>query len=124
MVVVLDAEGICPRTAGGTARTIARDLIVAAFVGAERIRGAYGDGRRFVARRMNLTIDFLAQSITAVVTRSGNYDYARIYQPADSPADRIVLIGINRRRAEARVHDADVVGRAICEHPIERRQDA
>ena len=52
---------------------------------------------------MNPTIEFLAQTVPAVVTRGGNYNYARIYQPAHSPTDRVVLIRINRRRAETRV---------------------
>ncbi len=59
---------------------------------------------------MNVTVKLLAFTILSIVT-SSRYDHdATIDESTYSQAERIKLVRINSRHAEAEIHYADVVG--------------
>ena len=64
---------------------------------------------------------FSALIETIVANCGDDYD-AGVNQLADCATDRIVNVRIDGWSAETHVHDANVVGIAICEHPIKRGQ--
>ena len=69
-----------------------------------------------------MTVELVSFVVFAVVSGSREHHDAGIDQPAHGATDRIVTIRIDRRHTETHVHDADVVGDAICSNPIERAQ--
>ena len=71
---------------------------------------------------MNLAVDFLAGTVDAIVSDSRDDHDAGIDQLTDRAADRIVNIRIDRRRADAHVHDLNIVSIPIRDDPIEGRQ--
>src|ERR1043165_6358666 len=73
---------------------------------------------------MNLSINLLAATVHAVVAGlSEDYD-AGVDQAAHGATNWISLIRLDRRSAQAKIQNADVVSRAIRHHPIERAQNS
>src|SRR5882724_2519216 len=63
-------------------------------------------------------VEFLPETVLAVITRGGHYDYACVNQATHCPARGIISIRVNRQSAETHVDHTDVVDRAIGHHPI------
>ena len=72
---------------------------------------------------MNLSIDLLSLAVRAIIPSSRQDHHAGIDQPANRTANGIVLVRINRRRAQTHIYNANVVRRAIGHEPIERGQN-
>src|SRR5216684_2878974 len=115
---MLNASPVGPETASRTARAVSGDSVIAADIGAERVRGAHRDGRRFVAGAMNLSVNFLTRTVFAVVTGGGNNHDARVDQPANRATYRIIFEGVDCRRAQTHVNYANVVSRAVSHEPV------
>src|SRR6266850_6048141 len=124
VIVVLDSCGICPATARRTAGTEAGNAVIVTAVRAESIGRSYRDCGRLVSGTMNLAINFLASRVLAIVAGSGNNDDTSINQATDCPAYRIILVGINCRRAQTQVDHANVVRSVIGQQPIQGAQRA
>src|SRR5205823_6482045 len=71
VVVVPDAFGIRVRAARGAPRTIGRDAVIGMRVGSKGIGGTDRDYRRLVTGRVNLSIDFVAIRVFAIIAGSG-----------------------------------------------------
>src|SRR5256885_10850000 len=71
---------------------------------------------------MNLSIDLLSLSVLAIVSGRSHHDYSRINQTANRSANRVVLVRINCRRAQAHVDYANVVLVMVDHYPIQSRE--
>src|SRR5437763_17176202 len=71
---------------------------------------------------MNLSVDLLSLTVLAIVTGGSHDDYARINQTANGSANRVVLVRIDCRRAQAHVNYANVVLVVVKHYPIQRRE--
>ena len=120
VVVVLRAERVRPVAARRPARAVGGHSVVAARVGAEGVRRADGDDRGLDAGRMNAAVDLTPRGVLALVARGGHDDHPRIDELARGLAERVVAVRVNGRGAQGEVDDADVVGRAVRQHPVER----
>src|SRR2546423_9694846 len=95
--------------AGRPTRTVGGDAIVFAPIGAECIRRADSNNRRFVTGRMNAAVDLPAKRIFPVIAGRGDHYNSGIDQRAGRATNRIVLVRVNGGSAQAHVYDADVV---------------
>ena len=109
-----------PEAARGAARAVGGHAVVAPRVGAEGVRRAHGDGRRLVAGRVNLPVDFVSGGVLAVVAGRGDDDDAGVNELAHGVAHGVVSVVIYGRLAEAQVDDAYLVERAVSQHPVNR----
>src|SRR5437773_4241713 len=87
VIVMLHSMFISPVAPGRPARAIGSNCIIRTRVGPESVSRADGDGRRLVARRMNLTVNFLSTLCLSVVTSRGQANYSGIDQPAHGTAN-------------------------------------
>src|SRR5437763_2132099 len=71
---------------------------------------------------MNLSVDLSSLTVLAIVTGGSHDDYARINQTANRSSNRVVLVTINCRRAEAHVDYANVVLVMVNHSPIQSRE--
>ena len=76
----LEVIASCPETASRPARTVGRDAVIAAHVGAVAVYRAHSNCRGFVTRRMNKSIDFRAGSILSAVSGGDHDHYSCINQ--------------------------------------------
>src|SRR5260370_3916685 len=103
------APGISPATASRPTRAVGGDAIIAAHVGSEGVGGADRDYRRLISGCMDLSVDFLAVCILAIVARGRHDNDSRVDQSPSRPAYWIVLIRTNCRSTQAHVNDPDIV---------------
>src|SRR4051812_14926665 len=69
VIVMLLAISIRRVATSRPARTVRSNLIIRALISAESICSADGEGRRLVAGRVNLSVQFIALRILSVVAR-------------------------------------------------------
>ena len=121
---MFDADRIGPVTACRAARAISRDSVIASDVGAIGINSANGNGRGLISWRMNPTVHLRVACILTIVSSGSDNHNAQIDQRAHSPANRIILVRINRRHAKTHVDHADVVLTAVSHDGVESRQNS
>src|SRR6266576_4364053 len=97
VIVVPDVVRVRPVTPSWTSRTIGGYRIVTAGIGTETIGSAYRYRGRLGPRSMDLTIEFVAAAVLAIISRRGDHDDPRINQPPHSAAGRIIQVSVHRR---------------------------
>src|ERR1051326_4596160 len=120
IVIMLRPVRISPVTPGRPARAIRSDFVVCARIGPESVSRADSDRGRFVAWRMDLSVNFLSVVILPIVASRSQANYSSIDQAAHSATNGIIPVRVNSRRAQTHVDDTDIVSRAIIYHPTER----
>ena len=108
--VVVDAAAAHGLVAPGRpARAVSRDHVVVARLGVERVRGPDRDGRRLVAGAVDAPVKLLTVAVRAVVTGGGDDHDPGVHQLPHGQAERVDLVGVDGRCADAQVDDADPV---------------
>src|SRR2546429_8484483 len=97
IIVVPDVVWISPITPSWASRTVRGYRIVTARIGAEGIGSAYRYRGRLVPRSMDLTIEFVAAVVLAIISRRGDHDDARVNQTPHSLAERVVPVSVHGR---------------------------
>src|ERR1035437_174314 len=117
---MLNARSVGPKASCRTTRAIGGHGIVVASIRSKGVGRADSYRRRFITRGMNLTIHLLSHTVFSVITGRGNDHYAGIDQLTYGLAHRVIFIRIYCWRAEAHIHDPDVIGCTVSQYPVER----
>ncbi len=102
-----------------TARAEVGDRVVRPRVRAVRVGRADRDHGRQVRRRDDAAVDGRAVGVAAGVARRDDADDPGVDRRLDRLAERVETVGLDHRRADREVGDADVVGVLVRDHPAD-----
>src|ERR671926_482375 len=118
-----DSVFVDPITTSRTTRAVSRNAVVASFVGLKTIGRSDCKSRRFVARRVNGAVNFVAGIIFSAVASGHKHSDTGIHQSADGTTQHVVFVRLDSGSSETKIDYPDVVLAGMCGHPIKTGQN-